>query len=284
MGALLKNSIALDAISKQELKGIVDNCKNGDEDAMVQFLGLLENYLTHLALRSVSIGGCCSEDIEDLISVGRIAVMNNIGRYDPLRTRPTTFFDPYIVAEFREEKSRLFFGGETQHYMNTAARVKRTISNLEQHGIPIDKKTIAAASGLSCANVTDALALINGFKYNINIDGIIDGSDDRGELRDTRAVKMQGPEDDQALMAASAEDVYFSESYLSDLLQSAMNSLSEPVRMALKMRYGIGCPPKSYEEIAAELNVSEKEARRMVTSGQKYLSLNESLLEYVRSM
>lgn len=127
MGALLKNSIALDAISKQELKGIVDNCKNGDEDAMVQFLGLLENYLTHLALRSVSIGGCCSEDIEDLISVGRIAVMNNIGRYDPLRTRPTTFFDPYIVAEFREEKSRLFFGGETQHYMNTAARVKRTI-------------------------------------------------------------------------------------------------------------------------------------------------------------
>lgn len=199
-------------------------------------------------------------DIEDAMQDAWVQVYSNRRFYDSSKGTLTTYYAYTIKHSNACRKNKLCYGEISDHFAANANIVKQTMSALAKDGLHPSPEVIAARSGLSLASVMDALATIKGAR-TVDLDAIMDCG-----------------QDDASLYAQSAEHYYFNDMYARDTVRTSLDNLDYLTRTAIRMRYGIGGPPKSYNDIAAELDVKTDDVKHMITRGLRVLGSDPSLI------
>lgn len=235
----------------------VDDSRETDLEELV---ARLDKYVSARAKREFA--SYKYADLDDVTQTCWETIIRQYGRYTPAKGMLTTYYNNWLIHAFASYKNYLAYGGETSHYCKNANAVRSAISRLEDMDINPAPEKIAAITGLSYANVQDALAVIHG-SQQISLDQVDD-------LEYT------------ATQADSAEEVFFDQFYLRQLIAEAMRPLDDKTRQAVTMYYGLdGGAPMTYHEIADRLDIRPDAVRERISYALRYLGGDSGLRAYV---
>ena len=101
-------------------------------EAMAEMTTRLTNYIRSIIMKSFPTYAANYE--EDMVSVGYIAVLEYMPRYDATISLPSTFFHgPVLHALSRYVAEN--FTGTTAHYSSNIAKIRKSIARLQANGI-----------------------------------------------------------------------------------------------------------------------------------------------------
>jgi len=206
------------------------------------------------------------EAIEDLEQVARLALWRALRRFEPGRgLRFSTFAMPTIAGELKRHfRDRTWLVRPPRSVQERYLAVQAAIDELEcDLAHPSTVAELAAATGDSEEEVTEALAAGSARRATISLDARVGDSDDFA-LHDAI-------EDDQARAGfAAAESGLF--------LTAVLDTVPEPGRSALALRY---VAKLSQAEIADRLGVSQMTVSRSIDRALERLRMRRIAPELV---
>lgn len=210
-----------------------------------------QNLVHYLAGKFANRG----EALEDLVSVGNIALVKAVDRFDPERgAKFSTFATPTIVGEirrhFRDKAWTLRVPRRLQELNHAASRVSAELAQTLGRSPTVTE--IATALKASEEDTLAALELANAYD-TVSVDSAPAHSDP----------STPSPQD-----AIGSEDEALGKLEMYDDLNRAMSSLNERERMILYYRF---FNDLSQTEVAERLSISQMHVSRLQTRALKRL-------------
>ena len=126
------------------------------DEYIYYLLGLLHYFIEHrITVKKRFLGA----EKEDLIESGRLAIIAMAHKYDPRKTKPTSYFTQYIDQYTKEELDNR---GLTQHYMGNLQKLEKAAKEMGFKGIsdeslPLDM--LADISGVPLTTIREVKKL-----------------------------------------------------------------------------------------------------------------------------
>ncbi len=230
-------------IIRQHFISICEKYHSDDEElkkeAIKEAIDELKRFVHYVISKKYSTYG---KYYEDLVQEGIVGIIKGLEKYDPEKSKPTTFFNLYIIHEMSKyidtEVNRT-----TSHYSSNLTKINREIDKFEQQGRKWNANDIAVATGLNMETVIQCLH-IKEYKNEMYYE-----SDEMLEAN----ISEHGD---------SPEQQYVKTERLKTLYNS-ISTLSPEEIQVLKYRFGLlGAQQISYKEIAKEMGVSIEKVRK----------------------
>ena len=225
------------------------------EDAIVELTG----YIHHIIKRQYSTYG---KYYDDMVQEGKIGIIEGLERYDPLRSKPSTYFNFYIVHSISKFIDTMV-NKTTSHYSSNLSKINKCIDRMEKEGREWGPSDIAIELGMNMETVIQCLA-IQDRKNEMYYE-----SDD--VLEQNISEKSKSPEE-QYLENERLEALY-----------GAIRELDPLARQIIMLKYGLGCPkPKSYKDISEILNIPIDKVKKIRHNSIAELKHNQGMKHVFR--
>ncbi len=231
---------------------------NGEDEnkkamAATEAIELLQNYVHFILQRYYST---YHKYFEDMFQEGVLGILANLGKYDPSRSKPTTFFHCYIMHNI-SDYVHTEINKTTPHYATNISLVEKAIEFLTEQGKSYTEKDIAIETGLTLETVNKCMRRKN------NADELYYDSD---EFLDSQLTKRSvSPEEE------------FIESERVKTLYDAIGSLDPEEAQVIMLKFGLGGEVLSYKNISERLGIPIEKVRRLKHKGIKNLRNKESV-------
>lgn len=247
------------AIDNCILKIIVDSYNTGDKKmrawAIQEMTSRIKGFIGHMIDKHFS--AYKGEYYDDLFSEGFVAVVEEMGRFNPEKGTLTTYFTPYILHKLSNYIDNEI-NRSTPYYSNIMKSIKEAIKYFEALHVVPTLSDIALHTGLSVKKVEDGLQRIQAtneqyYETDADLDAMVTQT-------------FEGPE--QELIKKERTEV----------LRDAILELDKKDRVILGMRFGIddGCQ-KSFATIAKELHIPSNQVMNSINRSLRILGSNYEL-------
>jgi RNA polymerase primary sigma factor len=203
--------------------------------------------------------GHSSLELSDLIQEGNLGLMRAVEKYN---YRRGVKLSTYAVWWIRQSITRAIVDQGRmirvpEHMAKTARKVHRARSKLQQHGREPGSDEIAAHSGIAKARVEQALSLVQdptSLDIPIGEDGDV-----------TLADIIEAPDAVNPHTAAEA-------AALRECVAEVLAELTPREERILRMRFGIGIPDHTLEQVSKTFGVTRERIRQIEAKAQQKLS------------
>jgi len=232
-------------LSMKREKELIRRAKSGDKEAMEKLLEAHKGYLYQLAKKYISEG----IEIEDLISVGFLALMEAIERFDLNKdVKLLTYASYYIENAMKNYVLKLGYSVKiTLDHKEKLAKIYKAIEEFkEKNGREPTIEEIAEELNIKPETVRRAL---NQYKGEFSIDEFYEDDERPMEevLEDPKQLELDKEIEDR----------------LEKLLYIMKRVLKEDEFKVVKEYYGILTEKKTFEEIGKELGISKERVRQI---------------------
>ena len=201
----------------------------------------------------------------DLVSEGTLGILKGLGTYNPERSKPSTFFYPYIMHEMQSFIDSTV-NKTTAHYSSNIRKINKKINELMVENKDYDEVTLAEMTGLSMETIRQALA-IRSRRDEINYDC------------STEAFINNNTTNNPVL---SPEESYL-EKEKNDIIYNTLDArLTEIEKSILELSFGLNDNPNvSNKEISRRLDIPIDKVKKYYASALR--KLRESELKMIHS-
>ena len=244
---------------KRMLKAIVNAYNSDDADmkgwAIQEMMSRVNGFIGHMIDKHFAVYK--KQYYDDMFSEGSIAVVEEMGRFDPDKGTLTTFFTRYIlhrISNFIDAE----INRSTPYYSNIMNAIKDAKKYFDELHVQPTISDIALHTGLSVKKVEDGLKRIEAtneqyYAVDSDLDAMVKKS-------------FESPEDD----ILRKERI--------ETLRQALSDLEERDRLILGMRFGVDNEEqKSYSMIGKALGMHPNQVMRSVNRSIRILSANQDL-------
>lgn len=242
--------------AQEQFKKFMPGYHSGDPqkkaEAAEKAIELLKDFIWSILNQKY---GSYKKEHEDMFQECVIGVLSNLGKYDPEKSMPTTFFYvivvnkivAYINSNIRKT---------TQHYAYNIREVEKAKRKLESKGAKITEKDIAIEAGLSLETVSRSIKESNNAS-SVDLDKV--------DYLDELNRNLPTPEE-EFLKTEKAEALY-----------NGIKNLESEEREVIVLRFGIDGEPMSYKDISNNLGIPVEKVRRFQYSGIRKLRKEKDL-------
>lgn len=168
-------------MAKKDYGDIYDQMRRyRSEDQDVRDEALIEILQDHSGLISMVIDKNFSkfagEYRDDMMSCGKLGIMEALKKYDPLKAKPSTFFTIYIMHEIYDFITR-YVMKTTPYYANEIKAVRKAMTEFETaNGKDATIMDVSYMTGISTKNVQRALDIVTfGQTKDYETESFLDG-------------------------------------------------------------------------------------------------------------
>lgn len=213
--------------------------------------------------------------LDDLYQEGIVGILKNIGKYDPTKSMPTTFFNIYIIGEMNTFIINNV-NKTTNYYGHNIIKINKAIKEFEMSNQDYTDADIAEKLKIPIETVINCREIIKNSK---------DSEYEMSEMLDnSTSPQIKSPED---LMLEKEKE---------KILLDALNSLDVDEKYIIAGKLGLVNKPKAYKTLASELGISIdkvkkkyklglRKVKKIITTknyfGNTFLSEEEKYLEEV---
>lgn len=201
--------------------------------------------------------------MEDLLSEGKVGILKGLKTYDPDRSKPSTFFYPYIMHELQSFIDSSV-NKTTAHYSSNIRKINRVINELTAENIPYDEIMIASMTNLTMETVRQAMAIRN-YRDEINYDGSTESF-----INNNTANPVKSP-----------EEVYIEEEKNKVIHSVIDNKLNEYEKAIIEYSFGLNnAPICSHKEMSRRLNLPIDKIKKYHASALRKLRCSDLKMIY----
>lgn len=199
-----------------------------------------------------------TKHFEDLIQEGRLGVCKGLEKYNPEKSKPTTFFYPYIKHEIQGYITTMI-DKTTTHYSSNIRKINRVIERFEKDGLPYTPVDIAIQTGMTIETINQSMS-IRDCRDEMHMDAC------PGNIIDEKATTK----------VATPEDEYIQKEQGEILTRVTTRELTPDQITALKYKYGIfNSKTMSEGQIAKTMGIPKEKVRRLINSALTILRRSE---------
>ena len=245
---------------KSELIRMMEDYHSGDEsrvsDAKVKMIANTENFIESFIKKHYPTYSSDSEYYQDMVSESKLAVLENMGNYDPEKGAVTTFFYRYIIAACQ----RVITPDIMNNYQAANSRkIRAAGDDMEKKGVPYSEEELAKRTGMSLRVIKSTIRCMRSAKA-VHMDQFSENDEDDGGS--ARLDSLCAGSD--SLHAVSPEDILVQRTEIQDLYLSLSHLPEQTKNMVMDYYAAGGKGEGSYGKIAGKYGCSTESARETI--------------------
>lgn len=195
---------------------------------------------------------------KDLYQEGVVGILKGFDTYNPLKSKPTTYFYIYIVHEMTDFIN-MNVNRTSTHYAANIIKVKKAISLFEYEGRDWSVKDIAQETGISAETILQSIKIMESAN-EVHYDTV-------DYLDSQMSQRHLSPE----------EEYIKNES--SQIIRKAVSNLGEMERSVILLRYGLlGEEKVAYKDIADRLGLQLDKVKKLNYAALRKLRKSKMIL------
>jgi RNA polymerase sigma factor (sigma-70 family) len=236
--------------------------KKKESDARDELVSYLEMFVYWLISTSFKT---FTKYTPDLYQEGVVGILKSMDKYDPRKSKPSTFFYVYIMHEINAYLNQEF-NKTTPHYGSFVVKVKRAIGNFERDDRDWNVTDIVKATGIPSETVVQVLGIIER-SNEVHYENLV-------YLEDKVSENYKSPEDS------------FIQAEQKAMILNSLNNLTDDERLVVTLRMGIGDyhEPMSYKTIFEKTGISVENIKKYYNSAIRKLRKDRTLKKTFRNL